>query len=174
MNLETIRLATVDDAPSILEIYSPSIEGSPVSFETEIPSVTEIQKRISETLRRFPWLVLEDDGVILGYAYANPFKARAAYAWSVEVSVYVRKNHVRRGVGKRLYSELFRQLQDKGVVNVIGGITLPNESSVALHESFGFVKVAHFKEVGFKLGRWWDVGYWQLQFAKSNPPMTLR
>jgi phosphinothricin acetyltransferase len=149
-----------------LDIYKPYVLESPISFEIEVPSVSELQERISETLKDFPWLVWEEDESILGYAYAGPFRTRKAYAWSAESTVYVRTGHYGNGIGKALYADLLFRLKKQGIVNVIGGIVLPNDASIALHEGFGFKKVAHLERIGFKLGRSWDVGYWQLQVSK--------
>lgn len=172
--MKNIRLATINDAQSILEIYQYYVLETPISFETEKPSLDEMKNRINETLKKFPWLVLEQDGLIQGYAYANSFKARSAYSWSVETTVYVRNDRLGQGIGKQLYTKLLDMLKDQGVVNVIGGVTLPNAKSVQLHESFGFTQVANFRDAGFKLSKWWDVGYWQLQFQKPINPGPLK
>jgi phosphinothricin acetyltransferase len=168
--MENIRPATKEDALVISEIYRPYVLDTAISFELEPPSLAEMRKRIIETSEVFPWLVLEEQGTIQGYAYASPFKSRCAYSWSVESTVYVRSGCHRRGVGKKLYQNLLNQLKIRGAVNVIGGISLPNSASVGLHESLGFKQVAQFKDIGFKLGKWWDVGYWQLQLQKPNEP----
>ena len=162
-----IRLATINDSAQILDIYKPYVLESPISFEVEVPALSEMQERINQTLSNYPWLVWEEDGSILGYAYAGPFRARKAYAWSAESTVYVRAGHFGKGIGKALYGELLIRLKEQGIVNVIGGIVLPNEGSVALHEGLGFQKVAHLEGIGFKQGRAWDVGYWQLQFLPN-------
>lgn len=172
--MERIRLATTEDAGSILEVYRPYVLETAISFEADAPSLREMQKRISETLSHFPWLVYENKTSILGYAYAGPFKSRCAYSWSVESTVYVKQDSVGKGIGRRLYVELLDRLERQGAVNVIGGISLPNEASVGLHERLGFAQVAQFKDVGFKLGRWWDVGYWQRQLHKPVEPAALR
>lgn len=172
--MEKIRLATLDDAECILEIYKPYVLETPISFETEVPSIQEFRERLAEKLGKFPWLVFERDGEILGYAYAGPFKNRRAYAWSVESTVYVQRGLHRSGLGKALYGKLIEVVKHQGAVNVIGGITLPNDASVGLHEHFGFVPVARFRDAGFKMGKWWDVGYWQLQFQKPIAPGHLR
>lgn len=169
-----IRDARLDDAEQILEVYKPYILDTPVSFELEVPQLNEFQGRLVERNGKFPWLVFERDNQILGYAYAGPFKSRCAYEWSVESSVYVKKGCHRLGIGKALYGALLDVVKFQGAVNVIGGVTLPNEASVGLHEHFGFVNVAIFKDAGFKMGRWWDVGYWQLQFQKPVVPGPLR
>jgi phosphinothricin acetyltransferase len=110
---------------------------------------------------KLPWLVAEDDGRAVGYAYATQWKSRSAYRFAVEITVYLARDHDRRGIGSRLYEELFRLLEAHGIHAVIGGIALPNAASVALHEKFGMKKVAHFVDVGFKFDRWIDVAYWE-------------
>ncbi|MGZ3698446.1 MAG: arsinothricin resistance N-acetyltransferase ArsN1 family B [Bdellovibrionota bacterium] len=170
----TIRLAKKSDAAAMLEIYRPAITDGPASFETEMPSLKEFEARVEETLKKFPWLVYELGGEVVGYAYAGTHRARAAYRWSVESSVYVSANHQKKGIGKALYQKLFQMLKDQGVVNVFGGITLPNPASVAIHEAFGFVHIGTFKEIGFKMGKWWDVGWWQLQLQRPAQPAEIR
>jgi L-amino acid N-acyltransferase YncA len=145
-----------------------------ISFEVTPPSLTEIEQRIFETLNKFPWLVLESHEGVLGYAYAGPYRNRSAYSWSAETAVYVRQGFQSKGIGKVLYSRLLELLETQGFFNVIGGIALPNDASVRLHESLGFKKVAHFKDIGFKLGQWWDIGFWQLQFPKPVKPQDLK
>jgi L-amino acid N-acyltransferase YncA len=172
--MRTIRMANANDCGSMREIYSPYVEESPVSFETETPSLAEFEKRLLEREGKYPWLVCESENEILGYAYAGPFHTRCAYQWSVESSIYIKRGHQGAGIGRSLYEQLFAILKRQGVVNVIGGMTLPNEASRKLHESFGFVQVAQYRDIGFKLGRWWDVGYWQLQLAKPDRPETPR
>lgn len=159
-----LRLATSDDALAIAEIYAPLVLDSAVSFELVPPDEAEMRRRILETLPQHPWLVAEDGG-LLGYAYAKQFKARAAYQWSAESSVYVRTSARGRGVGRALYQALIARLRAQGFAAVIGGITLPNEASVRLHEALGFEPVARFPAVGYKQGRWHDVGYWQLRLT---------
>lgn len=161
-----IRTATVSDAKAMLEIYQPYILETPITFEMEVPSHLDFQTRVTETLEKFPWLVYEVKDQIVGYAYANSFRSRLAYMWSVESTVYVRTGFHGKGIGRDLYKNLLQILKAQGAVNVIGGITLPNEASVKLHEHFGFVNVAVIKDAGFKMDKWWDVGYWQLQFQK--------
>ena len=125
------------DAGQILEIYAPFCEATPVSFETEPPSVDEMRQRINKTLESLPWLVCEQQGRVLGYAYASRHRERAGYRWSVDVSVYVRDGHRGRGLGRALYSSLFAILRLQGFYNILAGISLPNPASVALHESMG-------------------------------------
>ena len=166
-------MASPDDAAVIRSIYSHYVTDTSITFEIEVPTVEEMRKRIIEYTRQFPWLVLEKDGVIVAYAYATPFKARAAYRFSVESSIYVDRALCGKGSGTKLYLELFDRLKKMGVLNIIGGITLPNIPSVAIHEKLGFKLVARFPEVGFKEGKWWDVGYYQLTLPKPVAPEEL-
>lgn len=159
---ETLRAATSADAQSIAEIYNYYITDTVVTFEEESVSAAEIALRIDEvTAASLPWLVAERDEQVVGYAYGGKFKTRSAYRFSSEVAVYLRQSHLGLGLGTRLFGELLSRLASAGVHAVIGGIALPNPASIALHEKFGLSKVAHFSEVGFKFGRWIDVGYWQ-------------
>lgn len=159
-------MATPDDAAALIEIYAPNILESSISFELEVPTLEDFQNRIRHVLVQFPWLVCEMDGEIVGYAYAGTFRVRAAYARTVESAVYIRKGYEGRGIGSALYRDLFARLETLGIATVIAGVTLPNPASIALHESFGFKKVAHLEKVGFKMNQWWDVGYWQLLLLK--------
>lgn len=171
-----LRLATPDDAESILEIYSPSVLDSAVSFELSPPTVEDMAERIEQILTRAPWLILEDASGPLGYAYASPHRSREAYQWSVEVSVYVSARSRRQGVGRTLYSSLFNVLAAQGFANVLAGITLPNEASVGLHESMGFSPVGIYRRVGYKFGQWHDVGWWQRSIRdplEAPAPPTL-
>jgi phosphinothricin acetyltransferase len=157
-----IRLARVGDAATIAAIYEPHVAASPTSFETDVPSADEIARRITERLRSHPWLVYEERDEIAGYAYATTHRVRAAYQWSVETSAYVAEPFRRRRIGQALYTSLFRILAAQGYVNAYAGITLPNPASVALHESVGFEHIGVYRRIGFKLGAWHDVGWWQL------------
>jgi phosphinothricin acetyltransferase len=172
--VKEVRSASSADAKAIAEIYRPYVEETAISFEAVPPSAEEFKARIEDTLQKFPWLVYESGGEILGYAYAGAHRTRCAYEWSVECTVYVKKDAHGRGIGKELYQALFKILKDQGAVNIIAGISLPNAASVGLHESLGFQKVANFKDVGFKLGQWWDVGYWQLQIQRPVQPTPLK
>jgi phosphinothricin acetyltransferase len=158
----TIRFATPRDARQIVEIYAPFCVGTPVSFESEPPSAAQMRQRISKTLRSHPWVVCAEAGQILGYAYAGRHRERAGYRWSVDVSVYVREGHRRRRLGRALYLSLFEIVRLQGFYNIVAGITLPNPASVALHESMGMRPVGVYSGIGFKCGRWHDVGWWQL------------
>jgi L-amino acid N-acyltransferase YncA len=162
LNDATIRVATAADAESVAGIYNYYINDTVVTFEEEAVSSAEMARRIDEvTSASLPWLVAELSDRILGYAYASKWKGRCGYRFASEISVYLAQDQLGLGLGSRLYSTLFPLLRDRGMHAVIGGIALPNMASVALHEKFGLNKVAHFKEVGFKFGRWIDVGYWQ-------------
>lgn len=156
-----IRNAAESDGAVIAEIYNPYITDLVTSFEVEPVTADVMNQRIQRVTSRYPWLVYEDDGAILGYAYASRWKERAAYDYCAETTVYLRQGSVGRGIGTLLYSELLRQLADQGVKVAIGCIALPNEASVALHEKLGFQKVGHFPAVGFKMDSWIDIGYWR-------------
>jgi L-amino acid N-acyltransferase YncA len=172
-----IRLATESDAPACLRIYAPNVTHTAISFELEVPAVEEMARRIAAKSPRYPWLVLEEGADVLGYAYAGTYRDRPAYQWSVEVSVYVAAEARGRGVGRRLYTALLALLRRQGFVTAYAGIALPNEASVRLHESLGFTPIGFYRNAGFKLGRWHDVGWWQLQLQEPPrepaPPLLL-
>ena len=173
--MSTIRLATPADAAAVREIYAPIVEETWTSFELEVPDEAEVARRIAACLERAPWLVAEDDGACLGYAYAVPFRARPAYAWSMEVSVYVHPDHQRRRVARSLYEALFALLEAQGFHMLVAGIALPNDPSVALHEALGFERVGTFARTGFKHGGWRDVGFWELRLqALDTDPAPPR
>lgn len=158
-----IRSVLDKDATSISEIYNYYIEETVVTFETETISARDISARIAKIHSdNLPWLVAEDNkGNLIGYAYASKWRDRFAYRFSVEVTVYLSPDATGKSLGTKLYQALFTELKRLSIHSAIGGITLPNQASVGLHEKFGFEKVAHFKEVGFKFNQWLDVGYWQ-------------
>lgn len=159
-----IRDATPADAASIADIYNWFITETVVTFEEEPVTAFEIARRMADlTAGGWPWLIAErGEGGVVGYAYGSQWKPRAAYRFSSEVTVYLRRGEEGRGVGSTLYRALLDRLRDKKVHAVMGGIALPNDASVRLHEKLGFKKVAHFDRQGFKMNRWVDVGYWQL------------
>jgi L-amino acid N-acyltransferase YncA len=157
-----IRPANASDAADIVAIYNHYVATTTISFEENPVAVQEMAQRIADVSAKLPWFVCEEDGRVVGYAYATPWRVRAAYRFSVESSVYVSPDHPRRGIGARLYRALLDDLRRRGIRAVIGGIAQPNIASVALHEAFGFEKVAHFKQVGRKFDQWLDVGYWEL------------
>lgn len=173
----SIRLATECDAEEIASIYAPNVTDTIISFESEPPTADEMRRRIEGTLKQYPWLVCERRGRVLGYAYAAAHGSRAAYRWSVDVSVYVREEAHRTGVGRALYTSLFAALDFQGFYNAYAGATLPNPASVGLHESVGFRPVGVYRGVGYKLGAWHDVGWWHLplreRVAEPDPPADL-
>ncbi len=157
-----IRSAEVSDAQAIASIYNHYVANTTFSFEEEPVSAEQVAERMLEVrASSLPWLVAEESSEVLGYACASKWKARSAYRFSVETSVYLQDGATGKGLGSQLYEVLFLALQERGVHVAIGGIALPNEASVSLHEKFGMKKVAHFEQVGFKFGNWVDVGYWQ-------------
>ena len=157
-----IRSATPEDAAAVAGIYNPYVTDTIVTFEEEAVSTAEMARRMKEVQAgAFPWLVAERADEVIGYSYAAPWKPRSGYRFSAEITVYLAPGQGRRGTGAKLYGALFPMLRQRGIRTLIGGIALPNEASVALHEKLGMEKVAHFREVGFKLGQWIDVGYWQ-------------
>lgn len=157
-----IRDAEERDAEAISEIYNHYVSTTAISFEEEPVSAEQMCSRIVKTLISLPWLVLEEEGRVVAYAYASPWRERCAYRYSVEGTVYVVPDALRQGHGWSVYKALIERLRGTGFQSVLGGISLPNPASVALHERLGFEQVAEFKQVGWKMGRWVDVGYWQL------------
>ncbi|HEV2701443.1 MAG TPA: arsinothricin resistance N-acetyltransferase ArsN1 family B [Steroidobacteraceae bacterium] len=157
-----LRHCTPPDAAQICDIYNHYVRETTITFEELPVPEAEMARRITEISVRLPWMVWEADGAILGYAYAAPWKARAAYRHSVETSVYLAPQAIGRGLGSKLYAGLIADLRHRGVHCVIGGAALPNPASVSLHEKLGFQKVAEFRQVGFKFGQWIDVAYWEL------------
>ena len=156
-----IRAATAADAAAIAAIYNHYIENTVVTFEETPLAPADIAQRIATVTTDYPWVVLERDARILGYAYATRFHSRSAYRFTVETTVYV-ANDARRGrIGTELYDALFERLRSQQLHRALGVIALPNEASVGLHEKLGFRKVGEFEEVGWKFERWINVGYWQ-------------
>lgn len=164
MSTPTIRAAVASDAPAIAAIYAHYVLHSTVTFEEQPVDADEMAGRIAGVeASGLPWLVREVDGRVAAYAYATPWRPRSAYRFSVEVTVYVADDARGQGHGRALYGVLFEQLRARGLHTALAGITLPNDPSIALHEAMGMTKVAHLPEVGFKFGRWLDVGYWHRQ-----------
>lgn len=157
-----LRAVTITDAKQIKDIYNYYIEFTDITFEEEKLTTCDMEKRITDVTALYPWIVYEENGEVVGYAYATRWKGRKAYDFSVESSVYIKHSTGGRGVGTKLYEELIKELKTLKVHAVIGGVALPNEPSTRLHEKLGFNKVAQFPEVGYKFGKWIDVGYWQL------------
>lgn len=158
------------DGAACAAIYAPHVEGGAVSFEEVAPAATEMAARIERTQATHPWLAAVEGEEVVAFAYACPHRARAAYRWSADVSVYVDGGLRRRGAGRALYVELLARLRTQGFHVACAGITLPNEASVGLHESFGFEPVGTYREIGWKAGAWRDVGWWQLRLAPGGEP----
>lgn len=154
-------------------IYAPYVTGNAVSFELEAPSADAMAERIRACLGQgYPWLVAEQDGRVVGYAYGGQHRVRAAYNPTVEVSAYVAADAQRGGVGRELYLALFDELKAQGRRLLVAGITMPNDASVAFHQALGFTRVGVFRNIGFKFGRWWDVGWWQLDLGEPLAAAT--
>jgi phosphinothricin acetyltransferase len=162
-----LRPAVPADAAGCLDIYRPFVEGSHSTFETDVPSLAAFAERIEHYTKTHPWIVAVEGDRVIGYAYASPFKDRAAYQWTAEVSVYLAPDARGRGLGRELYAALLRCLRHQGYLNAVGLIAQPNEASVALHESLGFRRVAWLPSPGFKLGKWHDVGWWWLTLGPA-------
>jgi L-amino acid N-acyltransferase YncA len=160
------------DAAACLAIYAPFVVDTVVSFEEQAPTVEEFRARMRSSRATHPWLVLEDGGVVVGYACGSPHKPRAAYRWAADVTVYVAPSHHRRGVGRRLYTELLDRLRAQRLCVACAGVTLPNAASVGLHRAMGFEPVGVYKRIGWKLGAWRDVMWLQLELAPQTdqPP----
>jgi phosphinothricin acetyltransferase len=162
----TIRPAVETDAAAIAAIYAHYVRETTITFEENVVTPDDMGARMASVAAAgLPWLVVSRGPDVYGYAYATPWRPRTAYRFSVETTVYLAHDAVGRGLGTRVYTDLLARLSDLGLHVALGGIALPNAASVALHESCGFRKVAHLSEVGFKFGRWVDVGYWQRALA---------
>ncbi len=164
-----IRDARAEDAGAILGIYAPVVRESVATFELEPPSVEEMRARIAEVTERYPWLVFEGASGVVGYAYAASYHPRPAYAWTCEVSVYVGEESRGTGAGKVLLRELLARITDAGFVVAIARIALPNDASVRLFETHGFEHYGTARGIGYKLGRWVDVGEWQRELTPRGP-----
>lgn len=173
MSIE-IRKAHLEDASAIQAIYAPIVISTAISFEEVPPTAEEIEQRIAATLRTYPYLVAIREGQVVGYAYASQHRARAAYRWAVDVTVYVAESERRTGVGRRLYDVLLPLLARQGYCSAYAGISQPNLGSVGLHERLGFQYIGTYPKVGYKLGQWHDVGYWHLELeARTCPPSEI-
>jgi phosphinothricin acetyltransferase len=174
-----IRPIRADDAPEVLEIYKPAVLSTAFTFEVEVPSVEDMRSRIAKVTETYPWIVAEEGGRVVGYAYASQHRERIAYRWCVDVSVYIHPDHHRKGIGKKLYEHLLPILKRQGFYNAYAGITIPNDGSVLLHERFGFRHLGTYRHVGFKLGVWHDVGWWSLELnpalgSQPTEPTSIR
>ena len=157
----TLRAATTDDAAACAAIYAPFVSGSWISFELDPPDRAEMARRIADYGASHAWLVARIDGQVAGYAYASPHRTRAAYASSCDVAVYVDPASARHGLARQLYGALLPKLKEQGLHAAFAGIALPNAASIGLHEAMGFAHLGTYREVGWKLGGWRDVGWWQ-------------
>ena len=168
MDNGSIRTITKEDSRRICEIYNHYVLNTCISFEEEPVSLEEMEKRIASITAAYPFYVYERDGELLGYAYANRWKERSAYRYVAEVTIYIDKDHLGRGIGRELIKALLDESRKRGFHTLMAVISLPNEASVRLHEEYGFKKAAHFTEVGYKQDKWIDVGYWELLLDQSK------
>ena len=157
-----IRTAKPSDARQLADMYNYYVRHTLITFEEEEVSEDQYAERIRKIQENYPFIVWEENGELLGFACGSKWRERSAYRFALESSVYVKHDSFGKGIGYKLYAELFVLLKEQGCKQVIGVITLPNDISVKMHERFGFVKAAHFKQVGLKFGQWSDVGFWQL------------
>ncbi len=172
-----VRSAIGADAAACAEIYRRYVLDTVITFETEPPTMQEMAARIAAARVTHEWLVFEVDGDLAGYAYAHQFNSRSAYQWSVETSIYVARDRLRLGGGRMLYAELLSRLATRGFRRAFAGIAQPNETSNRFHEAFGFRPVGRFQRVGWKLGAWHDVQWWQLDLVATDdevdPPAEI-
>jgi L-amino acid N-acyltransferase YncA len=166
----TVRNASERDAAACAAIYAPYVTDTAITFETDPPSPAEMAERIAAASRKHAWLVLEEEGSVVGYAYGAAFHPRAAYRWACEVSVYLELGRRRTGAGRALYSALFARLAERGLRIAVAGMTLPNDASVGLHRAMGFQPVGTYRRIGFKHGSWHDVAWTQLVLADGEDP----
>jgi phosphinothricin acetyltransferase len=165
-----VRDAVAADAAACAAIYAPYVRETAISFETEAPDADEVARRIADAQREHAWLVLCEDGRVVGYAYGGPFRQRAAYRWACEVSVYLERGRRRTGAGRALYEALLPRLAARGYRTALAGMTLPNEASVGLHRALGFEPVGTFRRVGYKHGAWHDVAWAQIVLTGGDEP----
>lgn len=173
--MSAVRDATEDDAESCAAIYAPYVTDTVITFEYEPPTAPEMTARIAAAQRTHAWLVLEDEGRVVGYAYGGPFRSREAWSWSCEVSVYLESGRRRGGGGRALYEALLARLTARGYRTAVAGMTLPNEASVGLHRAMGFQTVGVYPRIGWKFGSWHDVAFAQRSIGPDDgPPSELR
>lgn len=176
-NKYTFRLATTSDVEGIRAIYGPVVENTVTSFEMEVPSLSDMENRVTSTLTTYPWIVACINNTVAGYAYGCQLRSRAAYSWSAETSVYIHPDHIGQGLGKQLYTKLFALLEAQGFKNAFAGSSLPNPGSVHLHTKMGFKEIGVYENIGYKNGVWVDVIWWQRPIgeksANNAPPIPL-
>ncbi|NBK96655.1 MAG: N-acetyltransferase family protein [Erysipelotrichia bacterium] len=168
MKTVKIRNVQLSDTQELLAIYAPYVKESAITFEYEVPSIEEFKERIMKITKQYPYLVALLDNEMVGYAYASSFHERAAYQWCAEVSIYLKKEVHKQGVGKQLYAQLEKMLKKQNIKNMNACITYPNESSIAFHERMGFKTVGHFHHCGYKLGKWWDMVWMEKMIAEHK------
>lgn len=168
--MTTIRIATIEDAEAITEIYKPYVLNTTITFELDPPTVDEMRHRILHTLEKYPYLVAEEEGKVIGYAYAGTLYDRRAYDHSAELSIYIHKDKRHGGVGHLLYNALIDYLKKMNITNLYGCITYPNPASISFHEKYGFKEAAHFHECGYKFDQWLDVVYLEKKLPKTTEP----
>ena len=168
-----IRLAKPLDAAALLAIYAPYVENTAITFEYDVPTVEDFANRIEKTLEKYPYLVAEENGALLGYAYASTYYARAAYDWAVELSVYVSQDARGKGVGSKLYDKLEDMLDQMGYIHFLACISLPNQDSLAFHAKRGYQQVAHLPKIGYKFENWHDIVWLQKSLDKVAEPIKL-
>jgi len=167
-----IRLVTLADAPELVRIYAPYVKKTAITFEYNVPTTEEFKGRIEKTLQRFPYLVAEENGQVLAYAYASTYYARTAYNWTTELSIYLHEDARGRGLGSQLYDALEEELEQRGFLRFLACIAVPNEASIAMHEKRGYVQVAHFPKVGYKFEQWHDIVW--MQKTLDGPVRKIR
>jgi L-amino acid N-acyltransferase YncA len=171
-NTFSVRLIKPEDTPAVLAIYAPYITDSAASFEYDVPSVTEFAERVSTISKEYPWLVCEYNQQIIGYVYSSKHRARTAYQWTVECTVYLSAGFHRVGLARILYKALFNILKLQNMINVYAGITVPNTKSEEFHKAMGFYLIGTYKNIGYKFNKWHDVAWFQLDLGEHaiNPP----
>ena len=170
MDTVTLRRAHLEDAEAILEIYAPYIRNTNITFEYEVPSLSEFRDRMAGIMEGYPYLICEIDGIAAGYAYAHRYKERAAYQWDAELSVYLREGCERRGIGQAFYTALMEIMKEQHVRNVYGIVTSPNPPSEALHAAMGFRLAGVSLKTGYKLGKWIDVSCFERPLGDPDSP----
>ena len=168
-----LRIATRDDGAALAAIYAYYVENTAITFEYVAPNADEFGERIAHKLEKYPYIVAEENGRAVGYAYADMYRERAAFNWSCELSVYLDKNEVGKGIGKRLYGALEELLRLQGFVSVVASITYPNEASASLHEKMGFTHLGTMHDIGFKLGRWLDLMWFEKRISNAAHPLPV-
>jgi L-amino acid N-acyltransferase YncA len=172
-NKLAIRLIKNDDNKEALEVYKPYVVSTSITFEYDVPSLDDFSTRIETIANEYPWLVCLKDDKIIGYAYASKHRYKTAYQWSPESTVYLSSDYHRKGIAKILYKTLFSILRLQGYINVYAGVALPNIKSEEFHKALGFYEIGDFKKIGYKLGKWHDVRWFQLHLTEhiDNPPI---